>query len=131
MAAATRARRVNGANKFRIAVAQKSGASFQAPTLFAQMEASEDRVPVTTADELTLYFASYGPPPGGGTSKRYLYRATRTSLGANFAASAYVTELNAVGKDTTPSWISKDECTIFLTSDRNGNFDIFYATRPK
>ncbi len=39
--------------------------------------------------------------------------------------------LSAQSSETHPSWISDDECTLALVSNRIGSMDVFLAVRPK
>jgi Tol biopolymer transport system component len=54
--------------------------------------------------------------------------ATRPALDAPFGTPTAVTELNSATAEDDP-WISNDQRTIVFASSRNGNFDIFIATR--
>jgi hypothetical protein len=52
----------------------------------------------------------------------------RTSLDTQFGTARSVTELNSADADV-PGWLSKDGCRLYFASDREGNADIFVATR--
>ena len=57
--------------------------------------------------------------------------ATRAKFGDPFGAPVVVPELEVTGTFTAPTWVSADQCTIFLVTDRIGTTDIFTAKRPK
>lgn len=118
---------------FQIVVAEKSGTAFGPATQFAPMRPDE-RAPVVSEDELTMYFASLEAPGDAGPNNFYVYRATRVSTDQTFTDPVYVPELNVPGADTLPSWLSKDQCTILLHGTRAsgvGSSDIYIAKRPK
>jgi len=54
--------------------------------------------------------------------------ATRPALDAPFGTPTAVSELNSATAEDDP-WISNDQRTIVFASSRNGNFDLFIATR--
>lgn len=80
--------------------------------------------PVVTPDERTIYFASTGV----GTDED-IYVATRANAHDPFGAPAAVTELNAVGSQEEPGWISSDGCHLYFASNRKGSFDLYVAKR--
>ena len=90
--------------------------TFGAPTTYTH--------PVASPDERTLYFAVGAPSP-------HVMRATRAKTGQPFGAPTAITELEVNGTFTAPTWLSTDQCNIFLVTDRTGTTDIFTAKRPK
>lgn len=90
--------------------------TFGSPTTFTH--------PVVSADERTLYFAVGAPSP-------HVMVATRAKTSQPFGAPSVVPELEKNGTFTAPTWLSNDQCTIFLVSDRTGTTDIFTAKRPQ
>lgn len=87
-----------------------------------------------SADGLTLYFASN---VGKGTSPAALadkdiYVATRASLSSPFTGRTVLPSVSNAISDDEPSWISPDQCTLYLTTDHQSNpggSKIFRATR--
>lgn len=105
---------------------------FQMPVRLTELslKGSASAVPVLTADELTMYFASTRPDPQAKGSYD-VWRATRATKNDPFGALVVVPELST-GAIDFPSSISNDGCTILLTSDRaGGQLEIYSATRPK
>ncbi len=93
--------------------------------------AEHDGHPVVLPDGLTIYWGSHRPD-GGGARGNEVWRATRSSTSAPFSNLARVSELNTDAADA-PTWVTPDECHIYLTSTRPGGIggqDIWEATRP-
>ncbi len=91
----------------------------------------DNGTPFPSADGLSLYFTA--APAGAVTSDmsgRDLYRATRTSLSAQFDDPEPLTELNSGGRDQLP-WVSRDELTIVFSSERSGTSRLYTANRPR
>ena len=86
---------------------------------------NEERFPVMTTDELTLYF---GSDRAGGLGFD-VWKATRSSTADAFANVVNVAEVNSSGEDY-PSWISDDGCRLYFASDRDVGEDLYVATRP-
>ena len=91
---------------------------FGSPTTFSH--------PVASVDQRTLFFATVSPAPSP-----HVMVTTRAKSGDPFGAPVVVPELEVNGTFTAPTWLSADQCTIFLVSDRIGTTDIFTAKRPK
>lgn len=102
---------------------------FTTPVEVAELNTEADEsVPVISADGLNLYFASDRP---GGIGKGDVYVASRPDLTSKFGPAVPVAEVNSEA-DESPSWISPDNCTLYLTSDRAGGAgrkDIYWASR--
>ena len=41
-----------------------------------------------------------------------------------------VSELSSAGNDL-PAWVSPDDCTILVSTNRDGQHDLYFARRPK
>ena len=63
-----------------------------------------------------------------GTTANDLYATSRNTANDNFGSITPLGSLNS-GKEDVDPWISVDGLTIYFASNRNGNFDIFEATR--
>jgi hypothetical protein len=115
----------NGGN-FDIWHSTRTGTTFATPIRMLELDASSaEGDPVMSTDGLTIYFRSDRPSPIGGFD---IYVATRTSTGVTFGAPTLVPNVNSTADDG-PSYISTNGCRLYLSSDRNGNNDIFVATR--
>ena len=75
--------------------------------------------PVVDASELTLLFAG---------RDGQVWSAHRPDLAHGFEIVGPVPELGAAGT-ARPTWVSRDGCTLYLESDRAGDFDVYVATR--
>jgi hypothetical protein len=108
-------------------VGQNSGGTYNGGMLDGGVNAvpGSQRAPVITTDKLTLYYAQHGDD--GGVDD--IYAAKRASPSDAFGAGAPVSELNSTAADA-PTWISSDECVIYLQSDRTGVLRIYRAARP-
>jgi WD40-like Beta Propeller Repeat len=81
--------------------------------------------PVISADRLSLYFAkAVGLDTG-------VWVAQRPTLAAPFGTPTKLSgpDLDTVGQRDDPSWISPDQCTLYLFSNRAGVFATYRATR--
>jgi hypothetical protein len=121
----------NRAGPFRIYKSDKGVNGFAAATAIGAIRTDEDRSPVLSPDELTIYFAAFEIAPGAAVKSLNTYTATRAAVGDLFTNSTYVTELNVPGQLSSPTWLSADGCEIYFTSFRNGNADVFSARKPK
>lgn len=94
----------------------------------ANVEDIED--PVVTADELILYFKrseALASAPRSST----IHRATRKARIDLFGEPQAVPSLNQ-RETQAPTWVSADDCTIFLSSkNADGNSDLYVARRGR
>ena len=105
------------------------GGAFTDPVPVPELSsASTDWLPMLSADRLTVYFAS--DRPGTGTKGGFdIWTAHRTAVDDGFQAPVVAEELNT-SADDYPSWLSADNCRMYLTSRTSGTDDIYLATRP-
>jgi hypothetical protein len=84
---------------------------------------SDQSSPVVSADGLTLYFA------GTAGNSASVYRATGS--GAGDFGNAALLHLDMPTPSVKPSWISTDDCVLYLTTDdgQGGQRKIYFATR--
>ncbi len=86
--------------------------------------------PVPSADGLALYF---GTDRSGGQGSYDIWGSHRTTTADAFGAPTIVATVNSAELDF-PTWVSADQCVLFLTSSRAGSLggrDIWQAERPK
>jgi Tol biopolymer transport system component len=84
-----------------------------------------DDDPTLTADMLEIYFESSRAPQLGGGD---IFRATRATLASPWSAAEHMAGLSSTSTETTPE-IAPDGLTIWVASNRNGQFDLYVATR--
>lgn len=111
----------NGSDIF---VAQRNGgaASFMIPLRQDAISSiGEERAPIPSRDELTLFFAR----KVSGVYRVFV--ATRASKGDTFGGATNLTVLDAP-TDTFPMGVSADGCTLYLAVD-NGNNAAFKTAR--
>lgn len=82
----------------------------------------EDGWPYLTDDELTIYFSS------DAAGSIDLWTATRANKTDPFGPAVLVEVVNSPATEYDAE-ISADGTTLWFASDRNGNFDIYVATR--
>jgi Tol biopolymer transport system component len=82
--------------------------------------------PNLTQDELTTVFTGYNLP--GGRGNYDLYIATRPDLSSPFGNVVNLTQLNTPATEADP-FISPDGRSLYFTSNVNGYFQIYKATR--
>ena len=84
-----------------------------------------DRVPVISADGLTIYWSRFVI----GTSE--IWMARRTSIELPFGRAMKVEELDTP-LDDAATWVSSDLCRLYIESDRDSagsNYDLYVAER--
>ena len=107
-------------------MSKRNGTSFSSPMLVGGIaSASDEGDPVVTPDGLTIYFRSNRAAPLGGYN---IYVATRVDVTDPFSDVQLVPNVNT-DADEGPSWISPDDCRLYLSSDVAGSNDIYVATR--
>ncbi len=112
----------------RIYRSQRVAGKFAAPTEIAELAVAgaSDSDPVMTADGKTIYFGSTRP---GGIAGIDIWTARRADTTSAFAAPTLVANVNSDMTDA-PSWISLDQCRLYMSSSRAGPPDVYVATRP-
>ena len=109
-----------------IYVSTRNGTSFSAPTLVGELASTmDDGDPIVTPDGLTIYFRSNRPSV---LDNYNIFRATRSTPTEAFGAATYIDNINTPANDN-PSWISPDDCRLYMSSDIAGTFDVYVATR--
>jgi hypothetical protein len=78
-----------------------------------------------TQDCLTAYFAS--TRPDGNTNR--IYTSTRTAVGQPWSVPVVVDDFAALGGDQSDPFLSDDGRTFVLTSNVDGNNDVYISTR--
>lgn len=84
----------------------------------------DDDDPTLTADMLEIYFKRDTGPPSGLD----IFMSTRPSVDDPWTAPIRVEELSTSDDDNTPE-VSADGLTMHFTSNRDGNNDVYVATR--
>jgi hypothetical protein len=82
--------------------------------------------PSLSEDELTIVFAGYNLPGGQGDFD--IWTATRPDIGSPFGNVTNLVGINSSASDGHPC-IAPDGLTVYFTSQRSGNFQIFKAVR--
>lgn len=81
---------------------------------------------VLTPDERVVYFRSRRL-----TGTDDVFRATRTRTSDPFGAPELVAEVSSPTASEGPSWVSPDDCRLYLASDRGGGLpQLYVAERP-
>lgn len=81
--------------------------------------------PAISSDGLTLYFSSDRIQQGNYD----IFVGTRADVMQQFGNFAPVNALNSNGTDY-PNWISPNGCRMYLSSNRNGMYQMFVASHP-
>ena len=84
------------------------------------------QTPRLTADELTIFFSSYDMP--GGYGGYDIWMATRPDRYSPFGQVTNLAEINTASFDHAP-FVSPDGLTLYFDSNRNGQYQLFQATR--
>ena len=103
-----------------------AGAAWPAPAhVVALATGNLESDPTLDAGRTVIYFDS---DRAGGAGGWDLWRATRPDAASAWGALERVVELNGPSSEGDP-WLSPDQRTIFFSSDRGGNWDLYVATR--
>lgn len=101
---------------------------FAAEEVVAELSSEHvDTTPVLSDDLLTIYFTSNRADPSGDPDGD-VWVAYRDKVTEPFGAPTPVTELVRQGPDV-PTWLSPDDCRLYIATKRNGPFEIYVATR--
>jgi hypothetical protein len=119
-----------GTTRIYSATRASTSVDFQAPTTSGMPSTTgvDDNM-VTTADQLTAYFAS---TEVGGKGNFDVWMATRTSTANGFGTPVHVPELSTTNIDS-PTWLSPEGCTIYVLQEQpgmSGVYDLFVASKP-
>ncbi|MCB9589124.1 MAG: PD40 domain-containing protein [Polyangiaceae bacterium] len=120
--------RIGGGDLFVASAAANGG--FDPPKALDALNSTtaNDANPVAHGAQ-TLYFSSDRSFPGAkGSSDIYVARASGAATG--FDSIELVEELNSPLRDV-PSWVSADGCTMILNSARDGDWNLYFAEKPK
>lgn len=109
-----------------IYVANRTAMGFAPPVAVAGLLEAQNRYPVLSADELTIYYVS--SPFAEGPYRVYV--GTRASLSEPFSGSREVSELSDIDPEAMirPTWLSDDGCRLYFTRVLNGTNWIAYMT---
>lgn len=113
-----------------IALASRAaiGSDFTSAALLSVVNTTEaaaaDADPALSPDERVLLFSSNRAGGAGGTD---LYYATRASAGQPFTAPTPIPVVNTSFADSDPM-LTTDGCTLYFSSRRTGNLDLFTST---
>ncbi len=88
--------------------------------------AADERYPVVSQDELTIYFSRR---PANATTD--IMMARRSSTSDPWGPASVVTSLSVPVADDWPGWLSPDLCVMYFSSTRASNGDLYRAVRNK
>jgi hypothetical protein len=113
------------------ATADGDGGFRDAGVLNAVNTSTLDRYPVISADGLALYWGSESGRPAKYPG---VYMATRTSRAEDFGAARMPSGLDSLQRTepptlAMPTWISPDNCRLYVATTRDGSYDIYLARR--
>jgi hypothetical protein len=115
-----------------------NGQSFSSPISVSDLNTPFGEIaPVVTPDELTIYYASdeLDGIDGHLQGEWDIWMATRPSAGAHFSMPRHVHELDsppdAGGQWNAPTFVTRDGCTLYFSSNRSGVLLPYFATRGR
>jgi Tol biopolymer transport system component len=103
-----------------------AGGTWSSPQLLSVSTSAGDRSPCLSASELEIIFSS--DRMSATVDVQDLYTAHRSSVDAPFESPLPITELNT-GFDEDDPWMSPDGHTLYFSSDRDGNPELYVARR--
>lgn len=116
----------NRGGNFDLWRAPRTGAGFASPEAVAALNTADlEIIPVLSADRLTVYFST---SRGAATQNQDIWIAHRATVTGEFSAPHPVEGVNTTGNDH-PSWLSPDNCRLYLTSNVSTTDDLYVATR--
>ncbi|MDX2086563.1 MAG: hypothetical protein SFX73_01880 [Kofleriaceae bacterium] len=83
--------------------------------------------PALTPDELTMYFTSNR---AGGSGGNDIWVMSRSSVVTAFGAPVNLGPTINTAETDSPSWVSADNCVLYLSRFGGTNYDLFVATKP-
>jgi Tol biopolymer transport system component len=105
-----------------------NGSTLDPPVVVRELDTSfSELAPVVTPDDLTVYFAS-DRGDGGAQGNFDIWTATREHTTDPFSTPVNVKELNTPGYEA-PTFVTRDGCTLYLTSSRGGKLLAYVATK--
>lgn len=119
----------SGYNDIYVATRATKGDDFPTPTTFLSNVTTgyPEQRPTVTADGLRIYYSNSGV---GALASADIFTASRTVTTDPFTSITNVTELNIAGSAINNGVaISPDGSSIWFASDRDGDFEIFHATK--
>ena len=116
---------IDNAGNQAVAVASRAAdnAAFSAPVPIIASDGDAD--PAVSRDELVILFSSNRPGGAGGSVD--IWYATRPDKLSAFGTATNLTTINSTSSDGDPT-LSRDGCTLYFASDRDGNYDIYVST---
>jgi hypothetical protein len=115
-----------------------NGQSFSSPIPVRDLNTQFAEIaPVVTPDDLTIYYASdqLDGLPGHPQGEWDIWMATRPSADAHFSMPKHVSQLDsppdAGGQWNTPTFVTRDGCTLYFSSNRSGVLLPYFATRGR
>jgi hypothetical protein len=117
----------NRSGTFAIYRAVRGSAGFGAPTEVSELNETGENEgdPVLSFDDLTILFSS---TKAGGLGGEDIWVAQRPNKASAFAAPVNLGAVNSARTDA-PTWLSRDGCRLYLSSDRDGAIHLYLATR--
>jgi hypothetical protein len=98
-------------------------AAWAAPVLVPSLSTTgTDTEPWVDPTETTIYLSA------DGAGIRDIYLSTRANASATWETPTAVMEVNSNGSEEDP-WLSIDGHTLFFSSSRSGNYELYTATR--
>lgn len=91
------------------------------PNLNPLITTAPQRNPLVTDDDLVMLYSQQG-------GNFDIMQTTRPSIATSWTTPVAAPGLNGTTNDSV-TWLSGDGLAVYWSSDRNGNFDLFYATR--
>jgi hypothetical protein len=111
-----------------IYVAQSTGTDYGGGVAETELNTPvEEGFPVVNAAGTLIYFYRAETVDAGGLD--HLWMAQRASVSVPFNAPTLVTEVNAMGGDIDPGWLSPDLCRLYFTGDKTGSSLPYVASR--
>ena len=106
--------------------ARNVGGTFDAAAEITSVStAMDEKTPVLTPDELTLFFSSNRP---GGSGAFDIWVAKRSTASDGFGTATAVAALNSSAEEL-PTWVSADGCVLHFARGSGNAIDLYVAKR--
>jgi hypothetical protein len=98
----------------------------------AELEtATSDSSPTVSADGREAFFSRSMSEDGGFSTTPRIWTATRGFGETTWSNIGPAANIGGESSSDLATWLSPDRCTLYLSSDRDGTFKIYRASRPQ
>ncbi len=118
----------NGFNDIFVSTRASTSVDFDPPVAVSELNSSAgDYMGALSRDGLEIFI---GSSRDTNLANDDIFHATRASTSDPFGTPTKIAELSGASTNEFPTWISADRCQLMFTSNRDGGYDVWIASRP-